>query len=99
MVVLAVASFSRTAPDELWVSFGVEQIFRFIAIHQIIATMTPAKCLNLSVFHTFTGCDSLHLLVEKRRQPGILGSLSQRSVMLCRNSWPCQVRSVKDQGH
>ena len=42
---------------------------------------------------------SLNLLVEERRQPGILGSLSQRSLMLCRNSWPCQARSVKDQGH
>ena len=32
-VVLAVAAFSRIAPDELWVAFGVGQSFRFIAIH------------------------------------------------------------------
>ena len=45
----SVASFSRTAPDELWVAFGVGQSFQFIAIHQIVATMTLVKCrLSLS---------------------------------------------------
>ena len=94
VVVLAVASFNRIAPDELWVAFGVGQSFRYIAIHQMVATMTPAKC---RLFLSPTLC--LHLLAEERRQPGRLGSLSQRSLMLCRNSWPCQVRSVKDQAH
>ena len=94
VVVLAVASFNRIAPDELWVAFGVGQSFRYIAIHQMVATMTPAKC---RLFLSLTLC--LHLLAEERRQPGRLGSLSQRSLMLCRNSWPCQVRSVKDQAH
>ena len=55
MVVLAVASFSKIAPDELWVAFGVGPSFRYIAIHQIIATMTPAKCLTLPVFHVSLG--------------------------------------------
>ena len=43
VVVLAVASFSKIAPDELWVSFGVGSSFRFIAIHEMVATMTPIK--------------------------------------------------------
>ncbi len=33
VVVLAVASFSKIAPDELWVSFGVGSSF---AIHEIV---------------------------------------------------------------
>ena len=57
--VLAVASFSKMAPDELWVAFGVRPSFRYIDIHQIVATMTPAKYLTLPVCHAFTGCDTV----------------------------------------
>ena len=59
MVVLAVASFSKIAPDELWVAFGVGPSFRLIAIQQIVATMTSAKSLTLHVFNAFTRCDNV----------------------------------------
>ena len=41
VVVLAVASFSKIAPDELWVAFGVGSRFRYIAIHKMVTTMNP----------------------------------------------------------
>ena len=59
VVVLAVASFSKIAPDELWVAFGVGSRFRYIAIHKMVTTMNPTQCLTLPVFHAFTGCDTV----------------------------------------
>jgi hypothetical protein len=59
VVVLAVASFSKIAPDELWVSFGVGSSFRYIAVHEMVSTMNPSECLTLPVFHAFTGCDTV----------------------------------------
>ena len=37
VVVLAVASFSKIAPDELWVAFGVKLSFRYIASHEMVS--------------------------------------------------------------
>lgn len=59
VVVLAVASFNKIAPDELWVAFGSGSSFRYIAVHQMVATMNPTQCLTLPVFHAFTGCDTV----------------------------------------
>ena len=58
VVVLAVASFSKIATDELWLAFGVGSSFRY-PIHEMAASMNPAQCLALSVFHAFTGCDTV----------------------------------------
>ena len=46
------------APDELWVDFGVGSNFRYIPIHEMVATMSPTKCLTLPFFHALTGCDT-----------------------------------------
>ena len=82
VVVLAVASFSKTTPDELWVAFGVGSGFRYIAVHEMVATLNPTQCPTLPVFQSFTLSPSvilyLHSLVEERRLPVKLGSLSQR---------------------
>ena len=59
VVVLAVASFSKIAPDELWVAFGVGSSFRYIAVHEMVTTMNPIQCLTLPVFHALTGCDTV----------------------------------------
>ena len=42
VVVLAVASFSKAALDELWVAFGVGSTFRYIAVHEIVSTMNTS---------------------------------------------------------
>ena len=62
--------------------------------HNDSCQVTDSLSLTLSLGVSVTLL--LHLLAEDRRQPGRHGSLSQRSLILCRNSWPCQVRSVKD---
>ena len=59
VVVLAVASFSKIGPDELWIAFGVRSNFRYIAVHEMVSTMSPSECLTLPVFHAFTGCDTV----------------------------------------
>lgn len=59
VVVLAVASFSKIGPDELWIAFGVGSNFRYIAVHEMVSTMSPSECLTLPVFHAFTGCDTV----------------------------------------
>ena len=47
VVVLALGSFSKIAPDQLWVAFGV----------RMVSTRNPTQCLTLPVY-TFTGCDT-----------------------------------------
>ncbi len=59
VVVLAVSTFSKIAPNEMWVAFGVKSSFQYIAIHEMVASMNPTQCLTLPVFHAFTGCDTV----------------------------------------
>lgn len=59
VVVLAVSLFSKIAPDELWVAFGVGSSFRYIDIYKMVSTMNPTQCLTLQVFHAFTRCDTV----------------------------------------
>ena len=79
VVILTVASFSKTAPDEHWVAFGVGTNFRYIDVHEMVATMTPTKCVTLQVLqHSPAVILYLHSLAEERRLPGKLGSLFWR---------------------
>ena len=55
VLVLAVASFDKIKPDELWVILGTGSYLRCIAIHEM-ATMDPRYCSSLPIFHAFTGC-------------------------------------------
>ena len=59
VMVLAIASFSKIAHEELWVAFGVGSCFRYIAIHEMVGAMKPTHCLTIPVFHAFTGCDNI----------------------------------------
>jgi hypothetical protein len=59
VVVIAVAYFSKLLVEELWLSFGVSQHFRYIAIHKIASAMGPDKSLALLFLHAFTGCDTV----------------------------------------
>ena len=52
-------SFSKTALDELWVACGVGTNFRYIAVHEMVATMNPTKSLTVPVLHEFTGSDTV----------------------------------------
>ena len=65
VVVLAVTSFSKTAPDERWVAFGVGTNFRYIAVHEMVATMNPTKYLTHPLLHAVTGNDTVSSLAGR----------------------------------
>ena len=68
VLVLDAASFSKTGPDERWVTFGVGTNYQYIAAHEMVATMTPTKCLSLPVLHAFTGCDTVSSFASKAKK-------------------------------
>ena len=59
VVVIAVTAFNKIHPEELWLAFGTGDSFRYIAIHELVQTMTPRKSAVLPVFHALTGCDTV----------------------------------------
>ena len=59
VVVLAIASANCLNISELWIAFGAEKSFRFIAAHEITKALGPDRCADLPMFHTFTGCDTV----------------------------------------
>lgn len=73
VVVVAVSSFSKINPDELWVALGIGSRFRFIAINELVATWSSRQC---STQPFFSHC--LRLLAEERRLPRKHGKHSQR---------------------
>ena len=52
MVVLAVASFSKTDVDEHWIAFGIGSNFHYIDAHEMVITMYPTKCVTLPVLQS-----------------------------------------------
>ena len=59
VLVLAVASFNKIKPDELWVIIGTGSNLRCIAVHGLVATMDPRCCSSLPIFHALTRCDTV----------------------------------------
>ena len=59
VVIFEVASFSTTGPDQFWVAFGVGSNCRYIAVHEVVFTLNPTKCLTLPEHHAFTACDTV----------------------------------------
>ena len=59
VVMFAVASFSMTVPDQFLFAFGVASNCRYIAVHEIVFTMNPTKCLTLPEPHAFIACDTV----------------------------------------
>ena len=57
LLVLAVASFDKIKPDELWVILGIGSHLRSIAIHELMAKMDSRYCNSLLIFYAFTGYD------------------------------------------
>ena len=78
VMVLDVASFSKTGPDERWVAFGVGTNYQYIAVHEMVATMTQTKCLSLPVLHAFTSCDTVSSFASRGKKPEKRGSLFRR---------------------
>ena len=59
VLVVAVASFDKIKPDELWVTLGTGSNLHCIAVHELVATMDPRWCSSLPIFHALTGCDTV----------------------------------------
>ena len=59
VVVLAVASAQRHKSTEVWVAFSTGKNFRFLAAHEMARVLGPDRCIALTVFHAFTGCDTV----------------------------------------
>ena len=59
VVVLAISLLHHINAEELWLAFGTSSSFRYIPIHEVVKVMDPRTCMALSVFHSFTGCDTV----------------------------------------
>ena len=57
VVVLDVSNFRRLGISEMWISFGVGKLYRYIPIHDIVRALGDEKAETLHVFHAFTGCN------------------------------------------
>ena len=104
VVILAVASFSKTVPDQFLFAFGVASNCRYIAVHEIVFTMNPTKCLTLPEHHAFIACDTVgptfirwqrkenylgHLVVVFGREWCSIKRFSVGQVRLVKNQWNC----------
>ena len=48
----------------MWIAFGCGKDFKNIPAHEICASLGPERSLALPVFHTYTGCGTVSLLVQ-----------------------------------
>ena len=49
----------RLSITELWVAFGTGKGFRHLAAHEMAKALGPKRCIALTMFHAFTGCDTV----------------------------------------
>jgi len=68
VVVLAVANKQHMRCEELWIAFGSGKHFRYIATHEIAASLGPDKCSALPVFHAISGCDTTSSFAGKGKK-------------------------------
>ncbi len=59
VVVLCVAVVAKISVRELWIAFGTGKHFKYIAAHEIAASLGPNKSQALPMFHAYTGCDTV----------------------------------------
>ena len=62
MLVLAVLAINHLpAGCELWLAFGNGKSFRYLAAHQIAASLRPEMSGDLPMFSALTGCDTVSI--------------------------------------
>ena len=69
VVVLGVAAAAKFNIQKLWVAFGTGLHLGYIPAHGIAAYLCPSRTEALSIFHAYTGCDtvsSFAIKVKKR---------------------------------
>ena len=100
ILVLAVASFDKFKPDELWVILGSGSHLPCIAIHGLMATMDPRYCSSLPIVHAFTGCDTVSSFSGRGKKTAWQhGGHFHRLLMHSLSSNACLPRSVTSQWH
>ena len=65
VVMFAVASFSKTVPDQFVFAFGVASNCGHIVVHDIVFTMNPTKCLTLPEPTAFIACDTVPSFADR----------------------------------
>ena len=68
VVVLAVSFFSRMNLEEMWIAFGTGKNVCFIAIHEIVSSLSATTFSGLLAFHAFTGCDTVSSFSGRGKQ-------------------------------
>ena len=59
VVVLALQHFFTLNLEELWIEFGVDKYQRYILIHTCPETFGRKLCSSSTLWHAFTGCDTV----------------------------------------
>ena len=59
VLVLAIATASVLEGCEIWLAFGHNKNFRYIAAHTIAAELGDDWCKGLLSMHAFSGCDTV----------------------------------------
>ena len=54
--------------DELWIAFGTDKHFRYLAIHVIAAQFGPQRAKALLMLHALTACDTVSFFSGKGKQ-------------------------------
>ena len=64
VVALSVYVAQTLGPEyELWVAFGTDKHFRYLAAHSMAVGLGPMKAKVLPMFHALTGCDTVSSFV------------------------------------
>ncbi len=63
--VLAVSMAQDIDVNEFWVSIGVGKHLRYLAVHEISASLGKGKSRALQGCHAFTGCDQTSAFAAK----------------------------------
>ena len=84
VVVVEVSSFSKIKADELWVYFGTRKHFRYIPIHDLVATLDPRRSCTLPIFHAITWWDTVSAFAgQGEKGLGNLASLPRNFRCVC----------------
>ena len=74
VLVLAIASFEKINPDELWVAFCSGASLKYFPIHQLVNTIQPQMCGTVPFFTPCQGAiPSRHSVPGVRKPPGTDG--------------------------
>ena len=68
VVRIVIVHFLDIGLQELWIAFGTGKIFRYLRIHENVATLGPEKSVAISYFHVFTGCDTVSFFAKNGKK-------------------------------